>query len=142
MRLMKLRDRVLKNFRDPHMRANVLALAGGKIIGLALVLSAIYAWIGSPLQAQAALGALRHLTDGSTASGLAIGAGNGSGRLRVGRAGRRARMSRRPTSENPKANSNPLEGFSVGVSQSTIGAAQTSPNLGLFTASATSRITV
>src|SRR5205814_9872046 len=51
MRLMKLRDRVLKNFRDPHMRANVLALAGGKIIGLALVLSAIYAWIGSPLQA-------------------------------------------------------------------------------------------
>ena len=54
MRLMKLRDRVLNNFRDPQMRANVLALAGGKIIGLALVLSAIYAWIGSPLQAQAA----------------------------------------------------------------------------------------
>src|SRR5437870_3845161 len=54
MRLMKLRDRVLNNFRDPQMRANVLALAGGKVIGLALVLSAIYAWIGSPLQAQAA----------------------------------------------------------------------------------------
>src|SRR5207253_8914349 len=54
MRLTHLRDRFVNCFRDPHTRANALALAGGKLIGLTLVVSAIYVWIGSPLQAQAA----------------------------------------------------------------------------------------
>jgi len=54
MRLLKLRDRIVKDFRDPHFRANALALVGSKAIGLALVLSVMYVWLGSPLHAQAA----------------------------------------------------------------------------------------
>jgi len=39
-------------FSDPRFRVRALALVGGKVIGLALVLSAIYAWIGTGVHAQ------------------------------------------------------------------------------------------
>jgi ammonium transporter, Amt family len=45
--------RFVSNFADPAFRTRALALVGGKFIGLALLLSVMYAWIGSPLQAQA-----------------------------------------------------------------------------------------
>src|SRR5436190_18555115 len=51
--LKKLRTRVVESFRDPHMRANVLALAGGKIIGLTLLLSVMYVFLPPVLHAQA-----------------------------------------------------------------------------------------
>ena len=41
-------------FQDPTLRVKVLALVGGKAIGLALVLSAMYVVMGSALHAQAA----------------------------------------------------------------------------------------
>ena len=46
--------RFVSNFADPAFRTRAFALIGGKFIGLALLLSVMYAWIGSPLQAQAA----------------------------------------------------------------------------------------
>ncbi|HEV3217133.1 MAG TPA: ammonium transporter [Vicinamibacterales bacterium] len=46
--------RFVSNFADPAFRVRAFALIGGKFIGLALLLSVMYAWIGSPLQAQAA----------------------------------------------------------------------------------------
>src|SRR3954467_3642235 len=48
-----LRARVVESFRDPHMRANVLALVGGKIIGLALLLSVMAVFLPPVLHAQA-----------------------------------------------------------------------------------------
>jgi len=39
MRVNTLWKRLKTNLRDPQMRANVLALAGGKAIGLTLVLT-------------------------------------------------------------------------------------------------------
>jgi Amt family ammonium transporter len=42
------------NFADPAFRLRVYALVGGKFIGLALLLTVMYAWIGSPIHAQAA----------------------------------------------------------------------------------------
>src|SRR3954467_8524163 len=46
-----LRARVVESFRDPHMRANVLALVGGKIIGLALLLSVMGLYLPPALHA-------------------------------------------------------------------------------------------
>ena len=54
MRIQTYYKRFKSNFSDPEFRIRALALVGGKLIGLTLVLSAMYAWIGSPLQAQAA----------------------------------------------------------------------------------------
>jgi Amt family ammonium transporter len=51
--LKNLRARVVESFRDPHMRANVLALVGGKIIGLALLLSVMAVFLPPVLHAQA-----------------------------------------------------------------------------------------
>lgn len=48
-----LRARVVESFRDPHMRANVLALVGGKLIGLALLLSVMAVFLPPVLHAQA-----------------------------------------------------------------------------------------
>src|SRR5205823_2661507 len=48
-----LRARVVESFRDPHMRANVLALIGGKVIGLALLLSVMAVFLPPVLHAQA-----------------------------------------------------------------------------------------
>jgi ammonium transporter, Amt family len=47
-------DRVRECVTDPSVRVKVLALAGGKAIGVALVLGAIYTWLGSPLHADSA----------------------------------------------------------------------------------------
>jgi Amt family ammonium transporter len=52
-KLATLRNRFATNFRDPAMRANVLALAGGKFIGLALVMAAMWLYLPTPLHAQA-----------------------------------------------------------------------------------------
>ena len=41
MRAATIRERFVRNFRDPHVRANVLAMAGGKVIGLTLLLTAM-----------------------------------------------------------------------------------------------------
>jgi Amt family ammonium transporter len=46
-------ERLLANFRDPVMRANVLALAGGKAIGLTLLLTAMSVYLPPVLHAQA-----------------------------------------------------------------------------------------
>ncbi len=43
MKLKNLGRRLADSLRDPHMRANVLALAGGKMIGLTLLLSVMSA---------------------------------------------------------------------------------------------------
>jgi hypothetical protein len=51
--LKNLRTRIVESFRDPHMRANVLALVGGKIIGLALLLSVMAVFLPPVLHAQA-----------------------------------------------------------------------------------------
>ncbi|MEN3337853.1 MAG: ammonium transporter, Amt family [Acidobacteriota bacterium] len=48
-----LRERFASGFKDPIMRANVLALAGGKLIGLALVMAAMWFFLPTPLHAQA-----------------------------------------------------------------------------------------
>jgi Amt family ammonium transporter len=53
MNLRKLGGRLAASLRDPHMRANVLALAGGKIIGLTLLLSVMYVFLPPVLHAQA-----------------------------------------------------------------------------------------
>ena len=47
------RTRFLKNFRDPVVRGQVLALMGGKIIGLVLVLAAMNVWIAPAVHADA-----------------------------------------------------------------------------------------
>jgi ammonium transporter, Amt family len=47
-------ERVTDCIRDPDTRVKVLALAGGKAVGLALVLGAMYVWLGSPLHADSA----------------------------------------------------------------------------------------
>jgi Amt family ammonium transporter len=53
MNLKNLVRRLSDSLRDPHMRANVLALAGGKIIGLILLLSVMYVFLPPVLHAQA-----------------------------------------------------------------------------------------
>ena len=52
MGLLRLHSRFLSAFRDPHMRANVLAVAGGKAIGLILLLTAMRAFLPQALHAQ------------------------------------------------------------------------------------------
>ncbi len=54
MRLRTLLERLKTGMKDPHMRANMLALAGGKAIGLTLLLTAMYIAIPPALHAQAA----------------------------------------------------------------------------------------
>src|SRR5205823_10824676 len=53
MLLKNLYDRFLTNVADPDMRAKVLALMGGKLIGLILLLTAMKIYLGSVLYAQA-----------------------------------------------------------------------------------------
>jgi Amt family ammonium transporter len=53
MTLRQLGGRLAASLRDPHMRANVLALAGGKMIGLTLLLSVMYVFLPPVLHAQA-----------------------------------------------------------------------------------------
>src|SRR5262245_58324169 len=50
---MVLLRRLRRAFDDPHLRANVPALAGGKVIGLALLLSVMWIWLGPVAHAQA-----------------------------------------------------------------------------------------
>src|SRR5262245_46188066 len=45
--------RLKTNLSDPDMRAKVLALAGGKAIGLTLLLTAMYIYLGGGVHAQA-----------------------------------------------------------------------------------------
>ena len=52
MPLKSLRERFVSSFRDPNLRANVLALVGGKIIGLVLLLTAMYIFLPPALHAQ------------------------------------------------------------------------------------------
>jgi ammonium transporter, Amt family len=47
-------SRLVGSVRDPRMRANILALAGGKAIGVALLLGGILLWRGSAAHAQTA----------------------------------------------------------------------------------------
>ena len=54
MRQRTLVERLKRSMADPHVRANVLALAGGKAIGLTLLLTAMYIAIPPALHAQAA----------------------------------------------------------------------------------------
>jgi Amt family ammonium transporter len=51
MPVTSLRERFLSNFRDPIMRGNVLALAGGKLIGLILLLTAMRVYLPTTLHA-------------------------------------------------------------------------------------------
>ena len=50
----KLRRRLVSTLRDPEMRVKVLALAGGKIIGLTLLLSVMRIYLAPPAFAQGA----------------------------------------------------------------------------------------
>ena len=52
MRVNTLWKRLKTNLKDPQMRANALALAGGKAIGLALVLTAMGIYVGGGVHAQ------------------------------------------------------------------------------------------
>ncbi len=54
MRLNIIWKRFIGNFKDPSMRANVLALVGGKAIGLTLLLTAMSIYLPRALHAQAA----------------------------------------------------------------------------------------
>jgi ammonium transporter, Amt family len=45
--------RLMTGFRDPHMRARVLALAGGKLIGLTLLLTVMSIYLAPAVHAQA-----------------------------------------------------------------------------------------
>ena len=54
MRLKTIWKRLTGNFKDPVMRANVLALVGGKAIGLTLLLTAMSIYLPRALHAQAA----------------------------------------------------------------------------------------
>jgi Amt family ammonium transporter len=56
MPIEKLFKRFVNNFKDPGFRANVLALMGGKAIGLILLLTAMRAFLASPLLAQTPAG--------------------------------------------------------------------------------------
>src|SRR5437870_11894816 len=49
----KLSERFMNNFRDPAMRTRVLALMGGKAIGLVLVLTVMKIYLAPALFAQA-----------------------------------------------------------------------------------------
>ena len=49
----RLWTRLTNNFSDPHMRANVLALIGGKAIGLTLLLTVMSIYLPGALHAQA-----------------------------------------------------------------------------------------
>src|SRR6059058_2531134 len=51
MGIMHLTRRLSSALRDPHMRANVLALAGGKAIGLILLLTAMRFYLPQALHA-------------------------------------------------------------------------------------------
>src|SRR5437868_14024601 len=53
MRITTLWKRITTNLSDPDMRAKVLALAGGKAIGLTLLLTAMYMYLGGGVHAQA-----------------------------------------------------------------------------------------
>ena len=53
MRVQTLWKRVRTNLSDPDMRAKVLALVGGKAIGLMLVLTAMRIYLAPALFAQA-----------------------------------------------------------------------------------------
>jgi Amt family ammonium transporter len=53
MDLTVIRDRLATSFRDPHMRAKVLALVGGKLIGLTLLLTVMSIYLPPVLHAQA-----------------------------------------------------------------------------------------
>jgi Amt family ammonium transporter len=53
MRPATLRERFALNFHDPVMRGNVLALVGGKAIGLTLLLTAMSIYLPTALHAQA-----------------------------------------------------------------------------------------
>jgi Amt family ammonium transporter len=48
-----VRDRLVGAWRDPLMRAKVLALVGGKVIGLTMLLAAMYVFLGNAAHAQA-----------------------------------------------------------------------------------------
>src|SRR5262245_55708481 len=50
---MALLHRLRRAFDDPNLRANLLALAGGKFIGLALLLSVMWVWLAPVAHAQA-----------------------------------------------------------------------------------------
>src|SRR3954462_7355850 len=52
MRVNTLWKRITTNLSDPDMRAKVLALAGGKAIGLILLLTAMYTYLGGGVHAQ------------------------------------------------------------------------------------------
>jgi len=54
MKSITLWRRLKASMRDPEMRANALALAGGKAIGLTLVLTAMSMYLPTALHAQAA----------------------------------------------------------------------------------------
>jgi Amt family ammonium transporter len=58
MRFNTLRKRFVHNFSDPDMRAKVLALAGGKAIGLTILLTVMRMYIAPAVFAQAAPAAL------------------------------------------------------------------------------------
>src|SRR3954468_5945327 len=53
MSFRNIRARCVETFRDPHMRANVLAFAGGKAIGLILLLAMMAVYLPPGLHAQA-----------------------------------------------------------------------------------------
>src|SRR4051794_22607541 len=53
MQMKKLWNRVTTILDDPAMRMRVLALVGGKAIGVALLMGAMYLWLGNALHAQA-----------------------------------------------------------------------------------------
>ena len=50
---MPLLHRLRRAFDDPHLRANVLALVGGKFIGLSLLLAVMWVWLPPVAHAQA-----------------------------------------------------------------------------------------
>jgi len=54
MAIENLRKRLVSSLRDPEMRVKVLALAGGKIIGLTLLLTAMRIYLATPALAQGA----------------------------------------------------------------------------------------
>src|SRR4051812_3246894 len=57
MVLKKLYERLSTGLRDPHMRANALAVVGGKLIGLTLLLTAMSIYLPPALHAQTAAAA-------------------------------------------------------------------------------------
>jgi Amt family ammonium transporter len=57
MRIKAAYQEFTRNFADPSFRLRVLALIGGKFIGLALVMVTMYMWLAPSLHAQAAAAA-------------------------------------------------------------------------------------